>query len=352
MERFGKPSAPLLDARGHLLTATGNDSLVERTRRLYECYRAQPRRTRCKICDSALQASPIFEKFDIPYFVCGTCEHLNGGFEDTPAFNAFQFTGEASEAAVAHYSEADHAAYRRRTDDIYSPKVEFLFEALRQAGADPAALRHADLGAGSGYFVAALRQAGIPAPIGYDVSREQVDLANRMLGAPLIRLHKMGELIDLAGSIEADVVSMIFTLEHVERPRELLSALYANPNVRFVFFSVPTVAPVMFFELVFPTVFERHLSTHTHLFSDRSLHWLAQATGFERLAEWWFGSDAMDFYRSVAVRMRQIGQSEAAVEGWTAMMRPLIDGWQLAIDQHKLSSAVHLVLRKSVQPRI
>jgi hypothetical protein len=125
-----------------------------------------------------------------------------------------------------------------------------------------------------------------------------------------------------------------------------MAALRDNPNVRYVLVAVPTVSPSMFVELVFPSVFERHLSTHTHLFSDVSLRFLAQAAGFDRIGEWWFGSDAMDLFRSVAVRMRQTDQREQALDAWTAMMRPLIDELQLAVDRRKLSSAVHLVLRK------
>lgn len=347
MEKFGKPNAPLLDARGHLLTTAGNDALVERTRSIYECYRRQPKREACKICGQGLGAAPVFEKFGVPYFVCANCEHLNGGFEDTPEFNAFLYTGDGSSGMTADYREETREAYFRRVDDIYAPKARFLFEAIAGCGEDPAALRHADLGAGSGYFVAALRAARVSDVVGYDVSQDQIDLGNRMIGEPLLRSHGLDELNRLAATVAADAVSLIFTMEHLERPCELLQALRDNPQVRYVMIAVPTVCPTMFFELVFPTVFERHLSTHTHVFSDASLQWLAASAGFERVAEWWFGSDAMDVFRDVAVRMRQTGQSEAAVDMWTAMMRPLIDDWQLAVDRRKLSSAVHIVLRKA-----
>src|SRR5258707_844648 len=125
MERFGKPSAPLLDARGHLLTPAGNDPLVARTQAIHACYRDQPRRVACKICESRLD-NPVFEKFGIPYFICATCHHLNGGFQDTAAFNAFLFTGDAGSETAAHYSEATREAYLRRVDDIYAPKARFL----------------------------------------------------------------------------------------------------------------------------------------------------------------------------------------------------------------------------------
>ena len=351
MERFGKASAPLLDARGHLLTLEGNDPVVARTRELYACYRRQPRRVTCKVCGTPIGGSPIAEKFGIPYYSCAGCGHLNGGFEDTPAFNAFLFTGEGSGATVAHYGEASRENFHRRVDEIYAPKVRFLFDVLTEAGEEPARLRHVDLGAGTGHFLAGLREAGVPEPVGYDVSPEQVDLGNQLLGSPMLRLHAMDDLDEIACRVEAEVASMIFTLEHLERPRDVMAALSRNPHLHYLFVAVPTVSPAMMLELVFPTVFERQMSTHTHLFSDQSLQRLAKEAGFSRIGEWWFGSDAMDLFRSVAVRLRQTGQSEAGLDLWTEMMRPLIDDWQMAVDRRKWASAVHLVLRKEASSR-
>lgn len=350
LRRYGKPSAPLLDARANLLTVETNRALVERTERIYACYRAQPRRTRCKICGDTLPAEPIFEKFSIPYFICGTCQHLNGGFEDTEAFNSFLYTASGAEVGAADYREESRAAYQKRVTEVYLPKASFLFDALSAAGEDPKALRHAELGAGTGFYVSALRQLGAASARGWDVSASQIELGNAMIGEPLLTLHGLGDLEAVAAGLEAEAVSMIFMLEHVARPRELMRLLAENPSVRYLLVAVPTVSPSMILELAFPTVFERHLSGHTHLFSEQSLRWLMQDCGFEPIAEWWFGGDAMDLFRSVAVRLRQEGHAEAGLEEWTRMMRPVIDDWQLALDRRHLSSEVHIVMRRADDP--
>ncbi len=54
-------------------------------------------------------------------------------------------------------------------------------------------------------------------------------------------------------------------------------------------------SPSVYFEMVFPTVFHRDLACgHTHLYIDSSLDWTCREFGFERLAEWWFGTDIVD----------------------------------------------------------
>ncbi len=103
MLRFGKSSKPLLEARGHLLEVDGNRRMVARSARIYECYRQQPRRDHCKLCDEPLVEPPMFEKFNIPYYLC-SCGHLSGGFEDTAEFNALLYATDGGLAA-ADYSD-------------------------------------------------------------------------------------------------------------------------------------------------------------------------------------------------------------------------------------------------------
>jgi hypothetical protein len=174
-----------------------------------------------------------------------------------------------------------------------------------------------------------------------------VALGNQMLGCGLLDPLALDELENIAATLASDVVSMIFVLEHVANPVRLMKALSSNRNIRYLFLAVPTVSPAMFVELAFPGIFERHLSAHTHLFSDGSLDYLTEQTGFERIAEWWFGADVMDLFRSVIVRMRQDGHGEATVKAWMTMMRPVIDDWQVALDQRRLASEVHVVLRRT-----
>jgi hypothetical protein len=135
--------------------------------------------------------------------------------------------------------------------------------------------------------------------------------------------------------------------EHVRNPRELMRAAVENPAVRYIMLVGPLVSPALFVELGFDDVYHRMLSGgHTHLFTHSSLEWLASEFGLERIGEWWFGTDMMDFARAILVRLDQKGVSPRLRKLWETMMVEFLDAAQLTIDQKKRASQVHIVFRK------
>jgi hypothetical protein len=333
--RYGKSAGPLIALKESFFR--DNEALCAESRRVARLYAAQPRRRRCKCCDEALGA-PSFAKNGIDYVLCRRCGHLNGAHEDSEAFCAALYANAGGASYAATYSAADREAYGRRVRDIYVPKAEFLRDALAER-LDPRRLAYADLGAGSGYFVAALRETGCERAQGYEVSRVQAALAARVLGPGAVRLLPMDALADTAAALESDVVSMIGVLEHVREPRRLLDALRRNRRVRYLFISVPLFSPCVFLEMAFPDVFPRHLSGgHTHLYTERSLDWMCAEFDLKRAAEWWFGADMVDLFRAVSVTL------DGASAPWTEMFGPAIDDVQLALDRRKLASEVHMLL--------
>jgi hypothetical protein len=339
--RFGKSAGPLIALKQNFFA--DNEALCADSRRIAELYAAQPRRTRCKCCDERLGA-PSFRKTGIDYMLCQRCGHLNGAHEDSDAFCAALYTNAGGAGYAGTYSAADRDAYWRRVRDIYVPKAAFLRDALA-AHQDAGRLAYADLGAGSGYFVAALRELGLERSHGYEVSEVQVALAGENLGPGAVRLMAMDALLETAATLDCDVVSMIGVLEHVQQPRQLLAALRANPRVRHLFISVPLFSPCVFLEMAFPKVFPRHLSGgHTHLYTERSLDWTCAEFGLSRAAEWWFGTDMVDLFRAVTVELER-GNAVTDRPGlWAGMFGPAIDDVQLALDQRKLASEVHMLL--------
>lgn len=333
--RYGKSAGPLIALKENFFR--DNEALCAASRRTALLYAAQPRRARCKCCDEAL-GDPSFAKAGIGYVLCGRCGHLNGAHEDTEEFCAALYTETGGASYAATYSAADRDAYKRRVDDIYFPKAAFLCDAL-SARHDPRRLAYADLGAGSGYFVAALREAGCQRVQGYEVSEAQAALAERNLGPGAVRVMAMDALVDTASSLDCDVVSMIGVLEHVREPRAVLDALRGNRRVSHLFISVPLFSPCVFLEMAFPQVFPRHLAGgHTHLYTERSLDWTCAEFGMRRAAEWWFGADMVDLFRAVSVTLN------GAAAPWTQMFGPAIDDVQLALDRRKLASEVHMLL--------
>ncbi len=343
MIRYGKSAGPLLAHKQGFFSA--NNELLAEGRRIGAVYVEQPRRATCKCCAAALDGER-FVKQGIDYVLCARCGHLNGAHEDSAEFCAAVYTEADGASYAKSYSAGDREAYAARVRDIYRPKAEFLRDALAEAGETSARLRCADFGAGSGYFVAALRDIGWSGAVGYEVSRTQVDLADAMIAPGAIVQHALDDAVDLAATVDADVVSMIGVLEHVQHPRDILAAFGRNPSVRYVFLSVPLFSPCVMLEAVFPDVFQRQLSAgHTHLFTESSIDWLCEEFALDRVAEWWFGTDMVDLFRAVTVELERRAETRTLSDHWGRMIAPALDDAQCALDTRKTASEVHMLLR-------
>jgi hypothetical protein len=184
--------------------------------------------------------------------------------------------------------------------------------------------------------------------VGYDVDSIHVRRGIEFLGNERIKRIDPADDAACIRSVEADVLCFVSVFEHVPNPLELMAAACENPHVRYVFLVVPMASPSLFVELGFEDVYHRQLSGgHTHLFTRGSLEWLAREFSLERIGEWWFGTDMMDFARAVFVQLdtKQAG-APALRDLWRDMIFEFLDSAQLAIDREKRSSQVHLVFKK------
>lgn len=335
--RYGKSSDGLLEIKAGF--TSDNDKLRDDLLQLATAYLKQPRRLLCKICETTLPADADFTKHGIGYSFCTTCGQLNGQHEDSDEFAQLVYAEQGADSYVQTYTSENRTAYKNRVKRIYQPKADFLNEVLVADGANTP--RCADLGAGSGYFVSALLNSGVDA-LGYEVGKGQVDLADAMIGKGRVRHILLDQITDLAGSVDAEVISMIGVLEHLQKPRAVLDAIKRNPSVRYLFISVPLFSACVVLESIFPKVMPRHLAgDHTHLFTESSLDWICRTYGFERIGEWWFGMDMMDLFRDVTVTL----DSPNMTERWSNSFLPALDAMQSALDERKLSSEVHMVLK-------
>ncbi len=343
LERFSKPVADILGHKANFFTQ--NAALKDRENDLSRLYQSQPPRTTCKLCGAPLSTAD-FVKNGIGYAICSSCSHLNGLHDDSPEFCAAVYTDDAGEAYGKAYTAEDKAAFIKRRDDIYLPKADFLFDGLREAGVRPEGMSFADFGAGCGYFVDALYQAGAADVSGFEVSKSQTSFGNSILGHDALHQHEITATAELARSNKSSVTSMIGVLEHLTNPREILQALRENPAQEYFYISVPLFSPSVYFEMAFPDVMHRHLSGgHTHLFTDGSLRAMEQEFGLSRQACWWFGSDMVDLYRSLMVENGVQENTEAAENTLKGMILPIIDDMQAVIDRHRVASEVHILYR-------
>ena len=139
---------------------------------------------------------------------------------------------------------------------------------------------------------------------------------------------------------------MIGVLEHLQHPREALREISENPNIKYFFISVPTFSLSTYLEILSPDIFHRQLAGgHTHLYTEKSLHYLANEFGFRITNEWWFGTDVIDLYRHIRVKLDNISASDKFKDTCMNLI-PLIDSMQLEVDKNRGSSEVHLLFEK------
>lgn len=341
MIRYGKPNADYLRVKGFYFNAEDNARLAAKAAEASAFYATQPPRPGCVICKAPIGVAD-FHHLGAGYAVCPQCGHLNGLNDDTAEFARFLY--EEGHIDTTAYQDPSMENFLDRVLTVYRPKADFLAEALRQRGEDPAALRFADLGAGAGHFVIGLQQAGMDKAVGYETDADLVAGSNRRFNREILRHNRIEDLNSLAAGVEAEVVTMIFALEHIRDLDGFMTALRSNPHVRHFFFSVPMFGPSALLDVAFPQLGPRTLGLgHTHLFSDKSLDVLCRRFGLKRTAEWWFGGNAFDVIRNVAVNLRANPGTQGAADLWFNQMIEVVDEVQLAFDHRKLSSEIHLL---------
>lgn len=343
--RHGKSSQGLLKHK--LAMFDDNSRLMGRNEDIARVYLGQPLRSVCKNCQAALDSAPRFASHGIDYLLCPHCGHLNGAHEETEAFCDFLYTRDGGMSYAKAYTSQSRDEYSARTHDIYLPKAAFLADALAHQGVDFRACSVADIGAGSGYFVAALLNHGFSRVSGHEVSADQVVLGNCMIeGSPLQRFSASATRQTLEG-LHANVVSLIGVLEHLLSPREALEAISGNRNIEYLYLSLPLFSPSVAIEAAFPGVFNRHLGgAHTHLYTDKSIRHFSAEFGFESVAEWRFGLDMTDLFRSLFVTLSQNAATAALGDFVAGTLGRNVDVLQQQLDAAGCSSEVHMLLRK------
>ena len=346
MKRYSKSLGNLFSFKQDFFRE--NDAKLQEFKKIASVYRRQPRRLRCKNCDGPIEFTEgaTFSKHDVQYSFCVRCGHLNGAYEDTDAFCAELYADNRGQKYASTYLAADQSAYHKRVTEIYLPKAQFLRDALFELGQVPGRL--SDFGAGAGHFVSAARLSGFTGATGYEPSSTLVDFGNSMIGQQCLIQHELSDLVAIIEKAEAQVASLIFVLEHVQTPRSVLRALSDNRKIQFVYFSVPLFSPTVLFESVFPDVMPRHLvAGHTHLYTERSIRYFCEEFGFTPVAEWWFGLDIGDLYRSLWVTLgKAVTPNSPLREYLDKEFLPLVDKLQNVLDQAHQCTEVHMLLKK------
>jgi SAM-dependent methyltransferase len=347
---FSKPLSALANVKKDFLDR--NDELLSNAAKINTLYSNQPKRIACKTCESPLSQVVDFSNHGLQYQICTTCGHLNGLYEDTPLFASSLYKDNGG----GNYAGAYLEDYKERLATIYTPKVDFLVNAMRSVAVESNWCVE-DFGCGAGHFVNALSRKQIKSR-GFDISNQLIRLAEaawvndpklaKISTPPFDVVEGEASLLCKLEESSAAVISLVGVLEHLTNPLAALSAFRYNKS-RFLFISLPLFSLSVFIEQAFPDVFPRHLSGgHTHLYTHASIGYICKKYGLKQRAMWHFGCDAMDLRRSLLVQCKKEGMSEKAQYLFeeTFFNPALMDALQEAIDRSFSASEIHMLLEK------
>jgi 2-polyprenyl-3-methyl-5-hydroxy-6-metoxy-1,4-benzoquinol methylase len=332
--KYSKKYGPLLKIKKDFYT--NNSLFIKNSIKVNKFYSKQKKRKKCKNCNSKI-AKNYIKNFYVSYSICKKCNHLNGEFEDTKKFTKwlYQKDGKFSQNYAINYLKD----YNTRVKNIYIPKVEFLKKIIKEK------ITLLDMGAGGGHMLKALELKKINA------TGIESNITLTKLGQKKLKKNKLIKL-DLDKSYHFikdiknfNVVSLIGVLEHLEKPNDFLVA-FNESSAKYLYIVVPLYSLSTFLENSFKHVYPRHLSDgHTHLYTEKSLNYLAKKNNLNIIGEWWFGTDIADLYRSLSlskdVLNKKIYQNELKKN-----LSNHIDTLQAVLDKQKNCSEVHMIFKK------
>jgi SAM-dependent methyltransferase len=329
---FSKSYKPLIRIKKNF--SEDNNSNLNRVLKINKVYSRQSTRRACQNCSNKT-LKPLFKSFGIIYLECSTCWHLNGKYNSTDNFSKNLYQGELNKNYSVNYLKD----FNSRVKNIYLPKVAFLKKAI---GSNITVL---DIGSGGGHFLKALELNNIKGK-GFESSNILCELGNKFLKNNKITKVNIDQIYSVINGSNADCISLIGVLEHLSHPQKLIDS-FNNSRANYLFISVPTFSFSVFLENVIQDIFPRQLSGgHTHLYTEKSLNYLAKKNKLKIVAEWWFGADIADLFRSVFVKSK-MEKNSAYNKKFNQLVYKHLDQLQSVLDKNKACSEVHMIFKKT-----
>jgi SAM-dependent methyltransferase len=328
--KFSKSYGDIIEVKKDFYN--NNKINLDNSLKINNIYKKQPLRTQCKNCGSK-KIQVFIKNFKIPYKLCSLCGHVNGAYQDTDTFaKKLYYKNDGN-----NYSKNYLNDYDQRVKSIYIPKVEFLQKVIKKK------IKVIDLGCGAGHFVKALELKKIPA-LGYDTSKQLSKLGNKKLKKNKIFSIEFDKIYQIINDNKsANTLSMIGVLEHLVRPEDIMNS-FKKSKIKYLYICVPLFSLSSFIENSFPKVFPRQLAGgHTHLYTEKSLNYLAKKYNLKIIGEYWFGTDMPDLLRSL-MNSANILNKKIYMEEINNTFSKFIDELQSVLDKKKVCSQVHMVL--------
>lgn len=323
-----------------------DEAILVRQRRLAAHLKQAATRPACLLCRARLESGETFSHRDVSYVFCARCGHVQSATIPPDGY-PHRFEREASFASV--YPSLDPQARRSRRERIYAPKLDWALSRLADAGVPGERARRSswlELGAGAGYFIEALREAGVERAAGIEGDAGLLQQSAAALGEGVVRRFD-GSLAGAVGRFPAEIYAAFFVLEHCDDAGAFWAAMAERPPGTVFLFAVPVFGFATLLEAAFDGFAARNLDSalHTQLYTDESLRWALQHASYEPVAEWVFGQDAIDLRRLMLRRLAPALPGKA-LERIATRLAALQDPLQSAIDRAHLADARHILAVK------
>jgi len=318
-----------------------NDNLLSQKIIENKIYKSQQLRLACKVCGTKLSNKIDLSQFGVDYVFCNFCGHLNGIFEDSRHFVDSIYI---EENGLEYNRILQDNNFIKRSEEIYVPKAKFLIDHL-----DCKSIDILDIGCGCGNFVYALLNLGINAK-GIDVGGSSVAYGNNQIYGLIktkpLEQCKENEFSEKIEQTNAKIISAIGVIEHLREPEKLFNS-FLKSNAKYIYYSVPMFSLSSLIENIFPEVYPRQLSgAHTHLFTESSIEKMNELLKVKPIAEWRFGTDIMDLYRSVYVMLKKNGCSDNVTKLLESNFYSRLNTLQEVLDKSHFCSEIHVLAEK------
>lgn len=308
--------------------------------------KGQEKRERCLLCALSLKNELIFCHRAVNYIKCQSCGHIQ---TEVTLPSGYPYVQNDNTGFDKIYKALGNDEYISRRKRIYDPKLEWILKHLTNLGFQENNFLNArwlELGSGAGYFLSALKEKKMNNILGIEKNEVLVNLSNKMLGK--YTHYYDGELADVFLQYRADIYVAFFVLEHIENPFQFWKNLAKLPRGTVFIFSVPMFGFATLLESAFVNFAARNLdnAVHTQLYTDESISYALENSGYEMASQWIFGQDAHDLVRLMLLKLESLYPKEMFCSIQEKLLK-ILDPIQTVLDKHYLADARHILAIKS-----
>jgi len=343
MGRITKHSKTSYDiAQENSVRTTSSLELAKKQKRITEQFSKFPFRKQCVCCGKKLLGAE-FSHRGLRFIECENCNHIQSKNLPTPNYpeDISQKSGFDS-----IYTDLSSREYASRTDRIYRPKLEWIFETLIELGHSKEELinkKWIELGSGAGNFLSTCKNSEITDVTGIEVNENLVSIS-RKHNPQLKTIQWSSSFEAILKEHDADIFCSFFVLEHIHDLSPVWKEFSRKPRGTIFAFSVPVFGLSGIAENIFPEHFARNLDgvVHTQVFTDTSIEYAMQEANYQILGEWIFGQDTSDLIRF----LQNCSKSSPSTKTEKKLFQQLSkahDTIQSAFDQNHLSDQRHIL---------